>query len=82
MTYNEYIELGFTRLDINDPIELKNLGYGGFVLEYNLNRNMLIEAHFTELYNPKLYIKRPGTETYTIIPITGEIVKDLIKYRK
>ena len=83
MTYNEYIELGFERGDINDPVELRNTGYSGYWLECKLKKGLLISTSFGELDKPKLYIKRKNdSETYTIIPITDDIVRDLIKSNK
>jgi hypothetical protein len=78
MKYNEYIELGFKRTDMNDNVEFKDTGYHGFYLDKKVNKKLFISVYFTELDKPKLYIKKRNSETFNIIVITTEIVKDLL----
>lgn len=76
MKYQEYINLGFERTDMNDSVEFRNTGYYGYSLEKKINDRMMICVSGGELDNPKLYIKKANQETYHIIKITTEIVSD------
>ena len=78
MKYQEYINLGFVRTDLNDNVEFKETGYHGFCLGIELSDKLSISVSSGELDRPKLYIKKSYGDTYHIIPITGEIVKDLL----
>lgn len=79
MTYEDYIKLGFKRLELNCSVELKTSGYGGFVLTKQLNKTISIEVCYLELNEPKLYIERSKEpEHYHTIKITPEMVVDLI----
>lgn len=78
MEYKEYIELGFDRTDMNDSVEFNQTGYYGFALEKKINKRQLICVSSGELDNPKLYIKKRNSDTYHIIPISPEVVVDLL----
>ena len=78
MEYQEYIELGFKRTDLNDNVEFKQTGYYGFCLGAKINKKLSIYVSASELDKPKLYIKKRNSETYHIILITCEMVKDLL----
>jgi hypothetical protein len=78
MNYQEYIKLGFVRTDLNDSVEFKETGYYGFFLEIKLSDKLSISVSAGELDKPKLYIKKSNAETYHIIQITSEMVKDLM----
>ena len=78
MKYEDYMKLGFGRLDLNDSVEFDQTGYYGFYLKIELSDKMSIGVSSGDLDKPKLYIKRANEERYHIIPITGEIVKDLL----
>ena len=78
MKYEDYMKLGFGRLDLNDSVEFDQIGYYGFYLKIELSDKMSIGVSSGDLDKPKLYIKRANEERYHIIPITGEIVKDLL----
>ena len=78
MKYSEYIELGFERIEMNDSVEQKNNGYGGFFLSKRLTDRITLEAYWNELQVPKMYIKKQNSETCHILNITPEIVKDLV----
>jgi hypothetical protein len=75
--YQDYIDLGFSRTDMNDSIEFKETGYSGFTLEKDYNNKIAVCASSGELEKPDLYIRKAGTDTFNIIPITIEIVRDL-----
>lgn len=77
MEYQEYIDLGFERTDMNDNVELRRTGYYGYCLEKKLSYKIMVCVSYGELDKPKLYIKKTGQECYHIIQITGEMVKDL-----
>jgi hypothetical protein len=74
MDYQNYIDLGFERTDLNDTVEFKETGYYGFCLEKRINDKMLVSVCSGELDKPKLYIQKAGQECYHIIPITPEMV--------
>jgi hypothetical protein len=76
MNYQEYIELGFKRHDLDCAVEMKQTGYGGFSLEKKL-KSFSIGVTSPELDKPKLYIPKTNSETYHIIPISTECVIDL-----
>ena len=78
MKYSEYIELGFERIEMNDSVEQKNNGYGGYKKKKRLTDRITLEAYWNELQAPKMYIKKQNSETYHILNITPEIVKDLV----
>ena len=78
MKYQEYINLGFERTDMNDSVEFRNTGYYGYSLEKKINDRMMICVSGGELDNPKLYIKKSNQETYNIVKITPEIVFDFL----
>jgi hypothetical protein len=78
MDYQEYIDLGFKRTDMNDNVEFKQTGYYGFALEKKFNKKMTIGVSSGELDKPKLYIKMRNQSTYHIITINGEMVRDLL----
>ena len=79
MNYQNYIELGFKRLDINDSVEFKETGYEGYVLLYELGRDNTIEVHFRELDKPKLYMPKNEKQENHIIILTTEQVLELTK---
>jgi len=81
MNYQDYIDLGFTRHDLNDAVEEKQTGYGGFSLERVVFSNVSIGVCSGELDKPKMYIKKRDSETNHIIQITPEAVKDLMEGR-
>lgn len=77
MNYQEYIDLGFKRTDINDQVEFRESGYSGFYLTKKLNKKQSIEVYSSELDKPKLYIRKKGKETYHILSISTDMVVDL-----
>ena len=83
MNYQDYIDLGFKRTDMDDNVEFRQTGYYGYNLEKKINKTTLLVVHSSELDKPRLYIKKKnnllGYETYHIIVITPEIVKDLVE---
>lgn len=78
MTYKQYIDLGFTRTELDCKVTELETGYGGFVLTKNINEKMMIEVYCDELNSPKLYIRKGDGESYHIFKITPEAVKDLL----
>ena len=78
MTYKDYIDLGFTRTELNCKVTELETGYGGFALTKNINENLMIEVCGDELKSPKLYIRKGDGDSYHIFKITPEAVKDLL----
>jgi len=78
MTYKEYIDLGFTRCELDCGVYFNETGYGGFALTKNINEKMSIEVTNDDLDSPKLYIRKSNGEQYHIFTITPEAVKDLL----
>jgi hypothetical protein len=78
MNYQEYIDLGFTRTDMNDSVEFKQTGYYGFCLSKQVSEKLSISVSGGELDKPKLYIKKRSSDTYHIIQLSSEMVKDLL----
>jgi len=77
MDYKEYIKLGFKRTDMSDGVEFDQTGYYGFCLEKKINEKQMVCVVSGALDKPKLYIKKRGSETYHIMPISTEAVIDL-----
>ena len=77
MNYQQYIDLGFERIDMSCRVEFKETGYYGFSLEKKFNDKILVCANSGELDKPKLYIRKKDKETYHIFPIPCEAVIDL-----
>jgi hypothetical protein len=78
MTYKDYIDLGFTRCELNCKVTELETGYGGFALTKNINEKMMIELCNDDLKSPKLYICKGDGDSYHIFKITPEAVKDLL----
>ena len=78
MKYKKYIDLGFKRTDLSCSVEFDNTGYSGFALEKKINKKMLISVESGDLDKPKLYIKKRNSETYHIMPISTDVVLDLL----
>ena len=79
MKYQDYIDLGFKRVELNDSVELKQTGYPGYSLEKKINKRIMVCVDYPRLEEPKLYIKKGNTEYWHIFKITAEAVKDLIE---
>jgi hypothetical protein len=78
MTYKEYIDLGFKRVDLNDQVEFNRTGYSGYYLELNIAKHVSIEVCSSELDKPKLYIPKHKSSTCLIIVLSIEQVKELV----
>ena len=78
MTYEDYINLGFTRTELNCGVTFNETGYGGFALAKHVYENIRIEVTNDELNSPKLYIRKTDGDSYHIFKITPEAVKDLL----
>ena len=77
MEYQEYINLGFKRVETNDTVELKRTGYSGFILSKKLRSGVFIEACSGDLFNPKLYIKKKNSIECFILQLTREDILEL-----
>ena len=53
MTYKDYIDLGFKRVNTPDNVHFEQTGNESFVLEFRLNTHVLINSHVTD--KPKLF---------------------------
>jgi hypothetical protein len=73
MLYENYLKLGFNRVELNDTVELKRYGYSGFLLVYKINKHTSIQVHWMDLDKPELWIK----DNHCLITI--EQVNDLLK---
>jgi hypothetical protein len=78
MTYQNYIDLGFKRIETKDAHVFRETGYYGYILTKDITDKITIELSFGELNKPKMYIKKRNSETCHIYDITCECVKDLI----
>lgn len=58
MNYQEYIDLGFERIDINDEVSFERNGYKGFILTKKLRKGVNIEVCSDNLDQPRLYIEK------------------------
>ena len=79
MTYSQYINLGFTRHEMNDQIEFNQTGYTGYSLSAEIDNKLSVCVSSGELDRPKLYIKKPDGDSYHILLITPEMVRDLFR---
>lgn len=77
MDYQEYIDLGFKRVEMNDSIEFRQTGYTGFALNKKITEKLSIEATSGDLDKPKMYIKKSNGYSYHVISITPSAVVDL-----
>lgn len=78
MEYQEYINLGFKRVETNDTVELKRTGYSGFILSKKLRSGVTIEVCSEELCNPKLYIQKKNSIECFILELTREDILELL----
>ena len=78
MTYKEYIDLGFTRCEMDCGVTFNETGYGGFALAKHVYENIRIEVTNDDLNSPKLYICKGDGDSYHIFKITPEAAKDLL----
>jgi len=78
MHYEDYIKLGFNRIDLADNVEFRLTGYYGYCLTKRINNKLSISVCNGELDEPNLYIKKRNSDTFHIIRITGEAVMDLL----
>lgn len=79
MNYQEYIDLGFERIEMNCSIEFKQTGYSGFILTKKLNPSSYIKVTSKDLNQPKLYINKEKGVSCHILPLTKEQILQLIK---
>lgn len=82
MKYQEYIDLGFKRIDINDSVEYQETGYYGYILTKNITDTLCIEVHFRELDKPKMYITKQHNDGHHIIPISTDMIVGLLSNKK
>jgi hypothetical protein len=77
MDYQEYIELGFERIDINDGVVFQETGYYGFILIKKITDKITVEVDWEKLDEPRFLIHKPIDGQVHRISITPEMVKDL-----
>lgn len=84
MEYQDYIDLGFTRTDVNDSVVFKQTGYYGFSLDKDLNDRICISVSSNELDKPVMLIKKGEGEQgqchWVRIPV--EVIEDLFYSKK
>lgn len=78
MNYNQYIELGFKRIDTEDSIEFERTGYYGYLLTIDVYERLCIEVCSGSLDKPKVYYKEKNGDCTCIGTTTPEIVIDWI----
>ena len=78
MEYQEYINLGFERVEISDTVEFKRTGYSGFILTKKLRSGVFIEAYSGSLDDPKLYIEKKNSIECFILQLTREDILELL----
>jgi len=79
MTYQDYIDLGFQRIDLDDSVVFKQTGYGGFALTKKLNENLAVQVAHPNLNEPNLYIRKGESDSWHIFPIPIAAIKDLFR---
>ena len=67
MDYQEYIDLGFERIDVSDGEEFRRSGYNGFVLTKQLRKGVTIEVCSDTLGQPRLYIEKKDQDMENFI---------------
>jgi hypothetical protein len=72
MTYKDYIDLGFKRVDTHDNVYFNQTGNESFALEFKVNKRVLINCHVTD--KPRLYYKHSF-----MCELTIEQVKQIIE---
>ena len=77
MIYQDYLNLGFGRIDTCDGVVFKETGYTGYILTKSINEKMKIEVCFQNLDDPKLYIQKKDGHQCHIIKISPEMLKDM-----
>lgn len=84
MRYQEYIDLGFERYDLNCSVEKEATGYGGYQLTYSLTNTASIVVVYPELDKHKLYLKKDKEldSPNVIVDITQDIMLELIAKAK
>ena len=79
MDYQEYIDLGFERIEMDCNLEKEKTGYSGFALTKKLNPSSFIEVTSGDLNKPKLYINKEKGFSFHILPLTKEQIIQLLK---
>jgi hypothetical protein len=77
MRYQDYIDRGFKRINLDDEVEFRNTGCGAFILNKKIRKGVSIQVHSGDLHEPKLFIEQKGA-CILILPIT---VADLLKLK-
>ena len=78
MEYQEYINLGFERVETSDTVEFKRTGYSGFILTKKLRSGVFIESYSGSLDDPKLYIVKKNSDECFILQLTREDILELL----
>lgn len=79
MEYQEYIDLGFERIDVSDGEEFRRSGYNGFVLTKQLRKGVTIEVCSDNLGQPRLYIEKKDQDMENfILRLTKDQIKELL----
>jgi hypothetical protein len=82
MKYQDYIKLGFKRINLLDKVEFNRTGYHGFILTRKINERMAVEVHSGELDKPKLVIQKIYSDFCNSYDIKPSVVKDIFKNLK
>lgn len=84
MRYQEYIDMGFERYDLNCSVMKEATGYGGYQLTYKLTKTADIVVLYPELNKHQLYLKKDKEleSRNVIVDITQDIMLELIAKAK
>jgi hypothetical protein len=76
MRYKDYIDLGFTRTEIDDKVEVDDNGYAGYSLERIVSENIKVYVHWLSLNNPTLIVNKDNLYVHRI-KLSPDIVCDM-----
>jgi hypothetical protein len=80
MNYEDYIKLGFKRIDIQDQVNFKKYGYDGFRLERKITNWVTAVVHFDTFEKIELMLTvEAKTGTVKYMEISMQTLKQLIK---
>lgn len=71
MTYQDYIQLGFKRINLDDEVHFNSTGNKLFCLQFKVNKHLIVEAEIGE--DPTLYYKNQ-----TVCELSVDQMKEVI----
>ena len=82
MKYQELIDLGFKRTQIEDSVEFKKTGVEGYFLIFKLKKHIYLEVQWNSLNKIRLWIDTNNDSESYHIDLTEEQMKELVKQHK